>query len=1233
MPKRRSKTIPKDEGYVFPTEGSKIDSEELEGAFSGKDIAFDAHDITSKILDFGKVLTGVDLYPYQMEAAYAIIYSVITFSGDVKTMLFSRQSGKSETIAFVIDTLCVLLPALAQIIPDLEQFKNGFRVGLFAPQSDQVTTTYSRSMTRLNSANAEMVLSDPDINVELTSSVRLELTNGSYLAGQVASKQSKIESKTYDLVIVEEAQDVDDLIVSKSIEPMVSACVCAGTMVWNSKGELVPIEKLRKSDGIIGYNGKGFSKETISYFQEPIDKECYRITTHTGRTLECSYDHPILFRERKGGMYGRKMYFKETQDLQVGNQIAILEELPLFGTKTMWEPRLVGWLIGDGSYGIDKTPRLSCCDKEIYSYVKGRFDYVHDVPPRLTSDNRLYQELRIKGITKELREIGIYGQTCEEKRLPKDFHSYDMWSMSEVLGGFFDTDGHVTSDGKRRGSICLSSCVWELLDEVRLALQKFGIHCTIVRKHPGKGMLGHKDYYVLTVSDKRSVENFYKYISFKVSYKQKRLTELVGLCSTHRCKIPSETKGLRFERVVSIEYIGVKPVYNLTADVTHTYVANGIVTHNTGGSIVKVGTTGMFKNHFWYEIQHNRNVDRKIKDIRIRNHFEYDYKRIIKDRRAQYEIDHKRFHLNYEADVMRKKARWGEDSQSFKLAYALIWDLETGMLITDKDFINICNKKLGLQEPRINDYIVAGLDIGKSPAETVLTIGRVIPDEEEFGKPYKQILAWVALGGLDYEAQHHVIMDCIVDFNIQTLYADYTGVGKAVVDRLMYACGEYVNVVPYTFTAQSKSDMWFNFTTEISTRHLIVPANKKVRATPEFMKFEEQMKNCQKYFNGPYMVCEKSEGYFDDFVDSCLSKDTEVLTIEGFKGIDELTKEDLVASVNPDDYSMTYMKPLRKIVKPYKGDMIHFNGEHFEQLISPHHRVLYERKTSSSGKSYFHKTTEFAEKVINRGLNSRFPVSVSVKNEDYPISDAEIKLIGWFITEAWIGRYKKYPNYYRYSIGQSMKVYPKKCKELAGIFKELSLEPYVCDKKNGVRFWQFHKKDNDYFDTLLDRGCHSMPSYWRNFSLRQMQILFKALMDGDGHWNSMTYTTQNKELAYEFSELCHLIGKACYVKEDSATVYKGEVHLFYRCYVAEGGYKRVRGFDLVPYDDRIWCVTVPTGYIVIRYNGKISVTGNCALMCLAANEDQQAEEEMEVMDNPLYGGITDTIRAMRRNSY
>lgn len=501
----------KEDGFVFETTGGSvtdIDTSDM----AGRSVSFDAHFITGKIMDFGKVLTGIPLYSYQEEIAYRIIYSVITFEGSVLTVLLSRQSGKSETMAFVIDTLTVLLPALAKIIPDLEQFSNGFRVGLFAPQSDQVVTTYSRAMTRLTSANAEMVLSDPDLLVSLESEVRLNLSNGSFLAGQVASKQSKIESKTYDLIIIEEAQDTDDFLVTKSIEPMLTA---------------------------------------------------------------------------------------------------------------------------------------------------------------------------------------------------------------------------------------------------------------------------------------------------------------------------------------------------------------------TGGTLVKVGTTGVTKNHFWYEIQANRNHDRKIPDKRLRNHFEYAYKEIISARRHQFEIDHKKFHLNYEADILRKKERWGEDSQAFKLAYALVWDLESGMLISDKEFNTLLNRKLGFQEPSTGDYVVAGLDIGKAPAETVLTIAKVWYTDDPFEKPYKQILAWVCLGGLDYEAQHHEILNYIVEYNISTIFADYTGVGKPVVDRLVYACGEYVNIEPYTFTTQSKSDMWYNFTSDIQTRRLIVPANRMVRGTIEFQKFEDQMKNCQKYFNGAYMVCEKSEGYFDDMVDSC----------------------------------------------------------------------------------------------------------------------------------------------------------------------------------------------------------------------------------------------------------------------------------------------------------------------------------------------------------------------------
>lgn len=46
----------------------------------------------------------------------------------------------------------------------------------------------------------------------------------------------------------------------------------------------------------------------------------------------------------------------------------------------------------------------------------------------------------------------------------------------------------------------------------------------------------------------------------------------------------SNFKGVKSKRVKSVESIGEQDVYNITADTTHTYIANGIITHNTAGN-------------------------------------------------------------------------------------------------------------------------------------------------------------------------------------------------------------------------------------------------------------------------------------------------------------------------------------------------------------------------------------------------------------------------------------------------------------------------------------------------------------------------------------------------------------------------------------------------------------------------------------------------------------------------
>jgi hypothetical protein len=229
MPKKPKATIDLESGKGVVTDSAKIDKKKIEEAAQEMRLSFDPHLITERIIKFGTVLTGIPIYRYQYDIIYRIVYSIITLEGAVITVIISRQAGKSEAMAFIIDTIAVILPVIAKFIPELDQYKDGVKIGLFAPQSDQMQSTYSRALQRITTEKAELILDDPEIQAGLVSSVKFSLTNGSFMKGQLIHKLSKIESATYDVAIIEEAQDTDDYITEKSVVPMLSAT--NGTLV------------------------------------------------------------------------------------------------------------------------------------------------------------------------------------------------------------------------------------------------------------------------------------------------------------------------------------------------------------------------------------------------------------------------------------------------------------------------------------------------------------------------------------------------------------------------------------------------------------------------------------------------------------------------------------------------------------------------------------------------------------------------------------------------------------------------------------------------------------------------------------------------------------------------------------------------------------------------------------------------------------------------------------------
>lgn len=347
-----------------------------------------------------------------------------------------------------------------------------------------------------------------------------------------------------------------------------------------------------------------------------------------------------------------------------------------------------------------------------------------------------------------------------------------------------------------------------------------------------------------------------------VHFKLKSGSFLTGQSAAKQSKIESKTYHIVF--------------LDESQDMDTEKVRRSIIpmTASTFGTIVRTGTPSRNKGDFYYTIQNNKKSDKKLQSKREREtkqlHFQYDYKEVIASKKEQYKKDQKDFHLLYEKAVNRDKKSMGENSDYFRMAYKIEWLLEIGMFISEEGLEEHCyDKRIVFPTVEKTSFVVAGLDIASARNDTVLTMGVVDFPSMEFGeRPKKTLLNWLTLSGVNYEEQFHVLVENLMANQVKVLYADYTGVGRALTDILIYHLQEYMDIVPFTFTPSSKSDMWKALDEDIINNRICIPAHKSIRNLKEFKSFEEQMTNLQKYWRGSFMVCEKTQGFSDDYCDS-----------------------------------------------------------------------------------------------------------------------------------------------------------------------------------------------------------------------------------------------------------------------------------------------------------------------------------------------------------------------------
>lgn len=287
-------------------------------------------------------------------------------------------------------------------------------------------------------------------------------------------------------------------------------------------------------------------------------------------------------------------------------------------------------------------------------------------------------------------------------------------------------------------------------------------------------------------------------------------------------------------------------------------------------TIVKIGTATTFKGDFYEVIERNKR-DYKEGKLRMRNHFEYDYKICQK------------YNENYRKYVEKEKHRLGEHSDEFRMAYGLEWILERGMFIDSAMLESLCGMKdmRRVQSDLTKDHVV-GIDVAKKGDSTVITVCEVdwehpVIVEKERTKDYEsiqytayttRIKDWKELNGDDYDKQYYEIVDYLKQFKVSKIMIDATK-EEGMCDRLKVNL-PHIEVVPCYFTSQFKDRMYKNLDSSIKCGRALYPNDEETQGTREYTKFVEQMGELEKNFRGQLMVCNHParRGAHDDYCDS-----------------------------------------------------------------------------------------------------------------------------------------------------------------------------------------------------------------------------------------------------------------------------------------------------------------------------------------------------------------------------
>lgn len=376
---------------------------------------------------------------------------------------------------------------------------------------------------------------------------------------------------------------------------------------------------------------------------------------------------------------------------------------------------------------------------------------------------------------------------------------------------------------------------------------------------------------------------------------------------------------------------------------------------------------------------------------------------------------------------------------------------------------------------------------------------------------------------------------------------------------------------------------------------------------------------------------------------SCYDEETRAVTKNGLKYYYELTEDDEIISINPDSKKIEFKKIQKIIIQDYSGDMIHFKHKSDDLLITPNHRVFYEKngkiekdeawKICSKTNLYYPRGYKEESKISNFYINGigevpikdLFFVCGAFIGDGFLATQARKKINksglskenllkrrdsqGRFIASEEIGPEKFTKDSICYRIFFDVPGKDKCRKKLESSLTNLGIKWSAHSGKSGEHIYFSSKEWSIFFEQFGKYAKNkTIPNWMFEYGKDELLELLNGLILSDGYYNKSNtgiLTTTSSSL----TEKCLILGSLLnyhvkYNKIEVQNIKKSIIknenriinpkHNVYYIYFNKQNIGVGNGkFSIKKYNGKVWCLKIPDNKnFLVERNGFVKFSGN-----------------------------------------